>query len=152
MSSMQTTALTSIPAEELLFLGSRCRILATSESTGGDYGLVDLIEVAAGDMPPLHVHHTHDEGFLLLEGQLSLFLPDREIRLRPGEFVLAPRGVPHTYRVGEAPARWLVLSSPPGFEQFVDDVAALNEQTPEALTTTAAAHGIEILGPPGAMP
>ena len=149
---MQTTALTSIPAEELLFLGSRCRILATSESTGGDYGLVDLIEVAAGDMPPLHVHHTHDEGFLLLEGQLSLFLPDREIRLRPGEFVLAPRGVPHTYRVGEAPARWLVLSSPPGFEQFVDDVAALNEQTPEALTTTAAAHGIEILGPPGAMP
>jgi len=152
MSSMQTTALTSIPAEELLFLGSRCRILATSESTGGDYGLVDLIEVAAGDMPPLHVHHTHDEGFLLLEGQLSLFLPDREIGLRPGEFVLAPRGVPHTYRVGEAPARWLVLSSPPGFEQFVDDVAALNEQTPEALTTTAAAHGIEILGPPGAMP
>jgi len=149
---MQTTALTSIPAEELLFLGSRCRILATSESTGGDYGLVDLIEVAAGDMPPLHVHHTHDEGFLLLEGQLSLFLPDREIGLRPGEFVLAPRGVPHTYRVGEAPARWLVLSSPPGFEQFVDDVAALNEQTPEALTTTAAAHGIEILGPPGAMP
>jgi len=152
MSSMQTTALTSIPAEELLFLGSRCRILATSESTGGDYGLVDLIEVAAGDMPPLHVHHTHDEGFLLLEGQLSLFLPDREIRLRPGEFVLAPRGVQHTYQVGEAPARWLVLSSPPGFEQFVDDVAALNEQTPEALTTTAAAHGIEILGPPGAMP
>jgi quercetin dioxygenase-like cupin family protein len=149
---MQTTTPTSTPTEELMFLGSRCRVLATSESTGGEYGLVDMIEVTAGDMPPLHVHHTHDEGFLLLEGELSLFLPDSEITLRPGEFVLAPRGIPHTYQVGDSPARWLVLSTPSGFEQFVADVAALNEVTPEALTATGAVHGIEILGPPGTMP
>jgi mannose-6-phosphate isomerase-like protein (cupin superfamily) len=103
MPAMHTTAPTSISAEELLFLGSRCRILVTSESTAGKYGLVDMIEVAADDMPPLHVHHTHDEGFLLLDGELSLFLPDHEITLRPGEFVLAPRGVPHTYHVGGSP-------------------------------------------------
>ena len=152
MPHMQTTAPTSLPAEELLFLGSRARILATSESTGGKFGLVDMIEVAAGDMPPLHIHHTHDEGFLLLHGQLSLFLPDREIVLHPGEFVLAPRGVPHTYQVGDTPARWLVLSTPAGFERFVEDVAALDELTPETLTATGAGHGIEILGPPGTMP
>jgi quercetin dioxygenase-like cupin family protein len=149
---MQTTAPTSTQAEELTFLGSRCRILATSESTDGHYGLVDMIEVAAGDMPPLHVHHTHDEGFLLLEGELSLFLPDREIPLRPGEFVLAPRRIPHTYLVGDSSARWLVLSTPPGFEQFVEDVAALDQLTAEALTATGAVHAIEILGPPGTMP
>ena len=152
MLAMQTLTPASITAEEVLFLGSRCRILATSESTSGAYGLVDMIEVAAGDMPPLHVHHTHDEGFLLLDGELSLFLPDREIALRPGEFVLAPRGIPHTYQVGDAPARWLVLSTPAAFEQFVEDVAALDELTPEALTRTAADDGIEILGPPGTMP
>ena len=149
---MQTTAPTPITAEELNFLGSRCRILATSESTDGAYGLVDMIEVAAGDMPPLHVHHTHDEGFLLLEGRLSLFLPNREIALCPGEFVLAPRGIPHTYQVGDSPARWLVLSTPPGFEQFVEDVAELDEVTPGALAGTGAVYGIEILGPPGTMP
>lgn len=149
---MQTVTSTSISAEELIFLGSRCRILAKSGATDGRYGLVDMIEVAAGDMPPLHVHHTHDEGFLLLEGQLSLFLPDREIALRPGEFVLAPRGVPHTYQVGDSPARWLVLSTPAGFEQFVEDVAALDEVTPETLRTMAARSSIEILGPPGTMP
>ena len=98
---MQTTAPTYISAEEVLFLGSRCRTLATSESTGGKYGLVDMIEVAPGDMPPLHVHRTHDERFLLLEGELSLFLPDREIALRPSEFVLAPRGIPTPTRSGE---------------------------------------------------
>ena len=149
---MQTTAPTLISAEELNFLGARCRILATSESTDGKYGLVDMIEVAAGDMPPLHVHHTHDEGFLLLEGQLSLFLPNREIALRPGEFVLAPRGIPHTYQVGDSDARWLVLSTPAGFEEFVAAVAALDPVTPEALTATGAVYGIEILGPPGTMP
>jgi quercetin dioxygenase-like cupin family protein len=148
---MQTTS-ASVSAEELMFLGSRCRVLATSESSGGKYGLVDMIEVAPGDMPPLHVHHAHDEGFLLLEGALSLFLPDREIALRPGEFVLAPGGVPHTYQVGDAPARWLVLSMPAGFERFVEDVAALDEVKPESLTATAAPHGIEILGPPGTTP
>jgi quercetin dioxygenase-like cupin family protein len=130
MPEMQTAAPTLTSAGELHFLGSRCHILATSESTDGRYGLVDMIEVAAGDMPPLHVHHTHDEGSLLLEGKLSLFLPDREIVLRPGEFVLAPRGIPHTHQVGDSPARWLVLSTPAGFEGFVEDVAALDEMTP----------------------
>ena len=147
MLAMQTTA-----PEELMFLGSRCRVLATSESTDGKYGLVDMIEVAAGAMPPLHVHHTHDEGFLLLDGELSLFLPDSEMALRSGEFVLAPRGVPHTYQVGNSPARWLVLSTPAGFEGFVEDVAALDKVTPEAVTAAGARRGIEILGPPGTMP
>ncbi|HET7049334.1 MAG TPA: cupin domain-containing protein [Solirubrobacteraceae bacterium] len=149
---MQTTTSTLNSAEELMFLGTRCRILATSDRTGGTYGLVDMIEVPAGHMPPLHVHHTHDEGFLVLEGEVSLFLPDREIALRPGEFVLAPRGVPHTYQVGEAPARWLNMSTPASFEQFVEDVAALDEVTPEALAAAAAQRSIEILGPPGTMP
>jgi quercetin dioxygenase-like cupin family protein len=135
-----------------MFLGSRCRILADAESTDGRYGLVDMIEVPAGDMPPLHVHHAQDEGFLLLEGELSLFLPGREIALKPGEFVLAPRGVPHTYQVGDAPARCLVLSSPAGFEGFVRDVAALDELTPDVLGATAAERDIEILGPPGTLP
>jgi quercetin dioxygenase-like cupin family protein len=148
---MNTTT-TSHPAAELMFLGARCRILADTESTGGAYGLVDMIEVPAGDMPPLHVHHTHDEGFLLLEGEISLFLPGREIALKPGEFVLAPRGIPHAYQVGDAPARWLVLSTPGGFEQFVRDVAELDELTPDMLGAAAAERNIEILGPPGALP
>ena len=150
--AMHTTTPTSPTADELLFLGVRCRILATSESTGGKYGLVDMIEVAAGDMPPLHIHHTHDEGFLLLEGELSLFLPGREIALKPGEFVLAPRGIPHAYQVGDAPARYLVVSLPCGFEEFVRDVAALDELTPDSLAATAGEHDIEILGPPGTLP
>jgi quercetin dioxygenase-like cupin family protein len=152
MLRMHTSTTTLPTPTELLFLGVPCRILADSASTGGRYGLVDMIEAPAGDMPPLHIHHAHDEGFLLLEGELSLFLPGREVRLTPGEFVLAPRGVPHAYQVGDAPARWLVLSTPGGFEGFVRDVAELDDLTPEVLAATAAEWDIEILAPPGTLP
>jgi len=151
---MQTTTspTTTTTAPELLFLGARAQVLADAESTGGRYGLVDMIEVPANDMPPLHVHHAHDEGFMLLEGELTLYMPGREVRLEPGEFVLAPRGIPHSYRVGDTPARWLVLSSPAGFEEFVRDVAALDEVSPEALGAIGANHEIGILAPPGTRP
>ena len=48
-------------------------------------------------MPPLHVHHRNDETFYVLDGELRLFLSDREIVLALGQAVLAPRGLPHTY-------------------------------------------------------
>jgi len=88
----------------------------------------------------------------VLDGELTLFLPGRELTLGSGDFFLAPRGVPHTYRVGDAPARWPVLSRPGGFEAFVADVAALEDLSPTTLAATAARPDIEILGPPGAMP
>lgn len=137
---------------EFDFLGCQVRILTDGEQTAGALGLVDMVYVPAGHMPPLHVHHSHDEGFYLLEGELSLHLPDRSIDLQPGDFVLAPRGVPHSYRVGDAPARWLVSSTPAGFERFVIDVAALDEPDPQKLAAIAAEHDIEILGPPGMLP
>jgi quercetin dioxygenase-like cupin family protein len=143
---------TTLATHDLHFLGSRCRVLADAASTGGRYGLVDMIEIPAGDMPPLHVHRDHDEGFLVLDGELTLHLPGRAVTLGPGEFFLAPRHVPHTYRVGDTAARVLVVSAPAGFEQFVAEIATLEDLSPEVLGAAAARQGIEILGPPGAMP
>ena len=145
-----TTQLTAPP--EVEFLGSSARLLATGEETGGAFGLVDMVEVPAGHMPPLHVHHNEDEGFYVLAGRVSLYLPGRRIDAQPGDFVLAPRGVPHAYRVGDAPARWLVTSTPSGFERFVAAVGQLDELDPATLTAVAAEHDIEILGPPGMLP
>jgi mannose-6-phosphate isomerase-like protein (cupin superfamily) len=136
------------PQTDLGFLGARARVLAT----GGALGLVDMVEVPPGHMPPLHVHHNEDEGFYVLEGGLTLYLPGRSIELGPGDFALGPRGVPHTYEVGDVPARVLTTSTPSGFERFVAAVAAVGEVDPGTLTAIAAEHGIEILGPPGARP
>jgi quercetin dioxygenase-like cupin family protein len=146
------TMSTPTQSHEVIFLGARARIVADGESTGGRLGLVDMIEIPAGDMPPLHVHHSSDEGFYVLDGELTLYMPGGERTLRAGEFLLAPRAVPHTYRVGDAGCRVLVTSLPSGFERFVAEVSDLGEPDPDRLTALAAEHDIEILGPPGTLP
>src|SRR3954462_9169215 len=115
---MSTTPITDTATAELDFLGCRARVL----TSGGSLGLVDMVEVPAGHMPPLHVHRNEDEGFYVLEGRVTLSAGAAAIALAPGAFPLARRGVPHAYRVGDEPARWLVTSSPAGFERFVADV------------------------------
>ena len=132
---------------DLNFLGATARVLASTE----DYGLVHM-DMPAGEMPPLHVHRDEDEGFYCLGGEITLYLPGDSVTLRSGDFVLAPRGVPHAYEVGPDGARVLVSSVPSGFERFVAEVASLEAVDPPTLTAVAAAHGIEILGPPGARP
>jgi quercetin dioxygenase-like cupin family protein len=138
--------------DHLTFIDVPARILIDGDDTEGRYGLVDMVDVPAGHMPPLHVHHSHDEGFFVLEGELTLLMPGEEVALKPGDAFLAPRGIPHTYRVGGEPARWLVTSTPAGFERFVAAVDALQELDPERLAAAADDHGIEILGPPGMLP
>jgi len=154
MSATATTTAATSPAaaDQLEFLGSRVRLLVSADETGGRFSLTDFLEVPAGQMPPLHVHHAEDEIFYVVDGAVTLYLPGREIECGPGDCVLAPRGVPHAYRVGDRPARWLVMSSPAGFERFVAGVAALDELDPPTLTAVAAEHDIEILGPPGMLP
>jgi quercetin dioxygenase-like cupin family protein len=158
---------TAIPAatEPRWFLAGLVNILLRGEETDGR---VDMMEhaVPPGDEPPLHVHHDQEETFYVLEGEVTLFVGGAEPRtLRPGEFALGSRGVPHIYRAGDAGARFIVQSSPAGFAAFVEemsvpaDAPVLPEHagppTPEQaehLATVAGAHGIEILGPPGARP
>jgi quercetin dioxygenase-like cupin family protein len=74
-------------------------------------------------MPPLHVHRRDDETFYVLEGELTLFVSGEQIVLRPGQAALAPRDVPHAYRVESEAAHWLVITTPAGFEAFVREVS-----------------------------
>jgi mannose-6-phosphate isomerase-like protein (cupin superfamily) len=42
-----------------------------------------------------HQHDAEDELFLVVEGQLTIKLRDRDVELDPGEFVIIPRGMEH---------------------------------------------------------
>jgi quercetin dioxygenase-like cupin family protein len=138
------------------FTGARMQILLCEETA-----TLIRSEEAAGGMPPLHVHHDHDELFYVVEGRLSLFLPEATVELGPGEAAFAPRGVPHTYRV-EEDAVTLVTTTSGAFGSFVREMSVPAADDgfappgalpgPAELTECAARHGIEILGPPGALP
>jgi mannose-6-phosphate isomerase-like protein (cupin superfamily) len=148
-------------AEPLWFIDHLVHVHVDAEASNGRLALVEE-RGRRGDMPPLHVHHRDDETFYVIDGEVSLFAAGRQLTLTAGQAALAPREVPHSYRVESEEARWLVITTPAGFESFIRRVAepAPAEELPEpgrpldqALLAQAAADvGIEILGPPGALP
>jgi mannose-6-phosphate isomerase-like protein (cupin superfamily) len=68
--------------------------------------------------PPLHVHHRDDEAWYVLDGSVTFRVDDNEMRVTAGDFVWAPRSLPHTFRVESRTARVLGLGIPAGFEEF----------------------------------
>lgn len=115
-----------------------------------------------GDSPPLHIHHTEDEIFVVLEGEFRFVIGANEHRLKAGETILAPKGIPHAYRVeSQAGGRWLTITTGHDFENFVKAVSrqAESDTLPEplgppsdefkaTLAKKSAAFNIEIVGPP----
>ena len=51
------------------------------EQTGGRYSLVEIL-VPEGE-GVLHVHHFEDEGFYILEGEMSFYVGEQTIRAQP---------------------------------------------------------------------
>lgn len=62
----------------------------------------------------LHVHHSDDEAWYVLEGALGFRLGDRTVHAPAGTAVLAPRGTPHSFwnAGGDAPASYLLVMTP----------------------------------------
>ncbi len=137
-------------------------VIRVSHRTGDDG--ISVIESVApyGDSPPLHVHRNEDELFHLLDGTMRFHVGDDEFVADAGDVFLAPKGIPHTYRVESLEgARWLVTTTGGDFEGMVRgasrpaDRDALPEPngppTPDqqaALAAVCAAHGIDLVGPP----
>lgn len=143
-------------SEWFWFLGTRITVKARAADTSGGYGLIEQ-ELPAGFAPPLHIHHGEDEQFYILEGRLTFQCGGRRLELRAGDFLMLPRGVPHTFVV-EPPgkARLLQLTSPGGAEDFFTEFGtpvATSEDPPaeppdfERLEALARKYRIEFVEP-----
>lgn len=68
------------------------------------------IEGVATEVAPLHVHHSDDEAWYVIEGALRFRFADRELIATAGSTVLVPAGVPHTFgNAGPDPSRYLII-------------------------------------------
>jgi quercetin dioxygenase-like cupin family protein len=143
--------------DALWFLGNLITVKATGADTGGRASVVEFLN-PPGFAPPLHRHVVEDEMFLVLGGE-ALFLCDgQEMAAGPGDFVVLPAGLPHSFIVGPTePLRTLQITTPAGWEQYAVAVGepAGERRLPgprpvdrDAMVSAAARYGIEILGPP----
>ena len=152
---------TATTTESIWFIDNLARVVVDGEASGGAIAIV-AIDARRGDMPPLHVHRREDEIFYVLDGRLSLHLPDGSLEIGPGQAAFAPRDVPHAYRVESDTARWLAIAVPAGFDAFVREVGEPAPEDvlppesrvhdPARLAEIGARYGIELLGPPGTLP
>lgn len=150
-----------VPAAEYLWFLDTLVAIRLGEQAGSDGISVLEHRAAVGDSPPLHVHTTEDEVFVVLEGAFRFRLGEEERRAGPGDVLLAPKGTPHTYRVESEEGRWLTVTTRGDFERFVRALGrvAARAELPErgdppspeavaALSEVAGRYGIHLVGPP----
>jgi quercetin dioxygenase-like cupin family protein len=131
-------------------------IKATATDTSGQMTIIE-VTYPPGAQAPLHVHHREDEGFWILEGDVTFEVGDTTIEAHAGDYVFGPRDIPHRFTVGSAGCRMLFILTPGGFENMVIAMSepAVSRTLPppsEAepdwarIAAIAKAHGNELLG------
>ena len=142
-------------AEARWWFANLTKITVTADDTDGQLSIVEVTE-PAGTEAPLHVHHREDEGFYILEGEVTLYVGDETIEASAGDFAWGPRDIPHRYTVGPNGVRMLFICTPGGFEGLVRDMSVPAESRTlpppsdeepdmEMVAAVARKHGAELL-------
>lgn len=139
-------------------VGDVYRFLATSDETHGKYALWEAI-VPPGGGPPPHVHSREEEGFYVLEGEITFTIDGQRVVAQAGTFANMPVGTSHSFKnESRSTARMLISVAPAGLEQMFFEVGVpLKDGATEALPPTqdeidrlialAPRYGVELLLP-----
>lgn len=127
------------------------RYLETNQS----YALLEWVAPPGADSPPLHVHHSTDEGFQVLSGTFGFRLGEKTFEVSAGSHRFVGKGHPHTlWNAGRERASCLVVLVPPAFAEYFTELAdglAANPAEDAAMEVRkllSARYDIEVLGPP----
>ena len=80
----------------------------------------------------LHVHHSDDEAWHVIDGELIFRYADRTESVGPRTTVFVPAGTPHTYTAG-AEARFQTLSEDRGHAFVLTDIGRMKDSIGEFL-------------------
>jgi quercetin dioxygenase-like cupin family protein len=131
------------------FLGQRYHVRVSGQDTAGTFAVMDT-EAVRGHGSPMHIHRHDCEVFVILDGTLLIVVDGQEHEAGAGCAAVLPAGRPHGFVVTSGTARYLTVHHGPAFEQFISAAADEGGTIPDTvrLAAIAAAHSIDILGPP----
>ena len=116
--ALKPSAVRSDEGEARWWFGQLAVIKTTADDSAGQLTIVE-ITAPPGLEVPLHVHHRDDEGFWILEGDITVEVGDAMIEAQAGDYVFGPRDIPHRYTVGNDGCRMLFIMVPGGFEDLI---------------------------------
>src|ERR1700756_4905148 len=81
----------------------------------------------AGFGPARHLHREDDEILLIERGTIAVWTPHECRTAGPGDVIMLPKRVPHTWRAyGDDPIRFQVIVTPGEFEPFFELIVERN--------------------------
>ena len=146
---------TSPKGRTIAVVGDVYRFLATGDDTNGKYALFEAL-VGPGGGPPPHVHSREEEGFYILEGEITFLVGEERIVATAGVFANMPVGTPHSFKnESNRAAKMLISVAPAGLEKMFFEVgvpvaqgattaAPPTKEEIEKLLAVAPRYGIEI--------
>ena len=136
---MNPTIRTPTEGRTIAVVGDVYRFLATGDDTNRKYAMWEAI-VPPGGGPPPHVHSREEEGFYIIEGEITFHIGDDRIVATAGMFANMPVGTPHSFKNESGrPAKMLISVAPAGLEQmFFECGVPLAEGATTALPPTKA--------------
>ncbi|MET3812286.1 cupin domain-containing protein [Arthrobacter sp. UYEF3] len=129
---------------------------ATEEDTAGAFLLFED-EMALNKVTPMHTHPDSDETLYILAGEILINMDGTEHHVAAGGLAIAPRGVPHAFKVLQEGTRMLCLHIPGGAQAFyfgASEPLGAEDNREGAVDFDRIREsgrvngGIEILGPP----
>ena len=95
---------------------------------------------------PLHVHHSDDEAWYVLEGKLCVRVGKDDVEVPAGSAVMVPRGTAHTYwNPGAEPTRYLLFMTPK-ILRLIQAIHAMKDRTPAAMAQVFTEHDSTLVG------
>jgi hypothetical protein len=139
---------------EVLLTEAICAPPLAGNTLGSAGDCFVIAEWSAGGTPagsepqsqaPLHLHHSDDEAWYVLEGTLHIRRGDEVVEARVGSAVLVPRGTPHTYwNPAPEPARYLLIMTP-RIHALIQAIHALPERGAATLRALFTQYDSELL-------
>jgi mannose-6-phosphate isomerase-like protein (cupin superfamily) len=119
-----------------------------TEDSQGTLLALELVHHAKGG-PPRHLHHAQDEWFYVVEGEYVIEVGDERFRMKPGDTVFGPRGVPHAWmHVGDGLGQIGFAVTPAGqLEAFLRQLSKMGAMAPQDPAFWPP-YGMELVGPP----
>jgi quercetin dioxygenase-like cupin family protein len=153
--SIDTSSNIILGPDEGLRLGSGpgrdCIFKLTGEQTGGAFDYF-IVEIPAGNGPPLHVHRIQDETFHVLSGEYKVQLGEEISYLGEGDFAYLPKNVPHAFKnISDEPGRVIVVYSPGGGHKFFEEFGPImrtGHPDRKVISQTFEKYNMTLLGPP----
>jgi len=122
----------------------------SGSDTDGALAIFEQTSLSQGKGTPLHIHHSQDEIFYVIEGSYKFQVGNDKFDLTTGDTVFLPRKVAHAWTQVSEKGKMTVIMQPAGkLENFFVTMAALDhEPSQQEIAKIFSDNEMQVVGPP----